>query len=190
MGATAIASPAPQASAAEVAAQVLGASPLGKGLAKKLAAAEQPAKQAAAAPAQTHKKVDVGFSDFEHNLTAQVDTAVKKITASNRWTTEMRTQLSQNMTGTLKESLASSLKPLKLSISKTWMALPQDAQKDEYVTQLRSSFMPVFAEALQSAGSRLSTSLQQIQKLSEETSQLASADLLQKSEHDLEDRLP
>jgi len=181
------------AATATLAEQALAATgSLGKAVAKslvaKVAQAQPSNTQALAAPTQTHQKVDVGFSQFEKNLTDRLDATVKQASTGARWTKSMQAELSKNMTDTLKESIKSSLQPLKLNIAKTWMALPQDSQKDEYVVQLRSSFMSIFADALENAGKHLSRSLEHIDSLSKTTDEMASADLLSKAEQDIADR--
>lgn len=147
----------------------------------------QPAAQTANATPQTHSKVDVGFTDFERNLTAQVDAIVKQIATSGRWTSQMQAQLAKNMTDSVRDSLKATLKPLKFSIGKTWMALPQDAQKDAYVNQLRDSFTGVFAEALLAAEKHLRNSVKHA--AAKQAEKLSQADLLLESEQDLADRL-
>jgi FkbM family methyltransferase len=180
-------------SAADVAEQVLANTALGKELSKSLmapvASSKPPSSDAVAAPAQKHAKVDVGFTDFEHNLTMRVDSAVQKIGGGKLWTSEMRSQLLQNITSATKEAIGSTLKPLKVTIGKTWVALPQDSQKDEYVKQLHASFMPILLDALKAADSHLTESVEQVGSLSKESQPPASAELLGKAEYDIGDRL-
>jgi len=154
-------------SAADVAEQVLAASDLGKGVAGSLLRgiaksvetqanrARQNVTSSATPPMQTHLKVDVGFSDFEKNFTSEIDAAVRQIATSGNWTNKAQSELSKNISDSFTVSLQSALKPLKQNIAKTWMALPQDSQKDEYVSQLRASFVDIFADTLKSASSHL-----------------------------------
>jgi len=106
-----------------------------------------------------HAKLDVGFGDFEHKLTAQVDGQLRNFTASLALTAAALKNLETNVTQNLSASLKDLSKPLKQSIAKTWVALPQDDQKDAYVGQLRSGFESVFASYLETCQRHLELSL-------------------------------
>lgn len=136
------------------------------------------------APVSTQKpsKVDVGFSDFDGNLKGQVEAALRSIPQGSNWTSDMRSEFSKNATDSLKEHLASALKPLKMTIGKTWMALPEDEQKAEYVKQLRASFAPIFVDSLKTAADHMKSSLKRIGSFSDQKTQMAPSDLLAKSE--------
>ncbi|CAK0790261.1 unnamed protein product, partial [Prorocentrum cordatum] len=118
------------------------------------------AAEAAAKKPKVH--LDVGFTDFQNNLTSQVAAQVKQAAASARWSPAQGDVLAANVTKALGDGLSAALKPLKLSIGKTWMALPQDAQKDAYVSQLKSAFLPVFASSARTAESHLRLSLERL----------------------------
>merc|ERR1740116_727483 len=59
----------------------------------------------------------------------------------------------------LHASLQTELKPVKQNIGKTWMVLPQDDQKDQYVQQVRDSFSTTLAECARNMGSHANLSL-------------------------------
>ncbi|CAK0790259.1 unnamed protein product, partial [Prorocentrum cordatum] len=125
-------------------------------------AAAAGAGAAAASKKRPKVHLDVGFTDFQNNLTSQVAAQVKQAAASARWSPAQGDVLAANVTKALGDGLSAALKPLKLSIGKTWMALPQDAQKDAYVSQLKSAFLPVFASSARTAESHLRLSLERL----------------------------
>jgi len=106
-----------------------------------------------------HAKLDVGFGDFEHNLTVQVDAQLRNFTANLALTAAAQTTLETNVNRNLSASIKDLSKPLKKSIGKTWVALPQDDQKDTYVGQLRSGFESIFESYLDTCQRHLSLSL-------------------------------
>lgn len=139
--------------------------------ARAVAPAQPPAQSsattgAAAIASQHHSKLDVGFSDFERNLTSEVVTAIQGMCASDSstWQKENASErLVHNVTETLKTGLKAELAPLKLSIGKTWMALPEASQKDAYVQQLKTAFTSVFASSMRSFHSHLDLSIHRIE---------------------------
>jgi len=106
-----------------------------------------------------HAKLDVGFGDFEHNLTAQVDAQLRNFTANLVFTAAAQKNLESVVNHNLSASINDLSKPLKQSIAKTWVALPQDDQKDTYVGQLRSGFESIFESYLDTCQRHLSLSL-------------------------------
>jgi len=106
-----------------------------------------------------HAKLDVGFGDFEHNLTAMVDVQLKNFIANLALTAATQKNLEEVVTRNLSAKIKDLSKPLKQSIAKTWVALPQDDQKDAYVGQLRSGFQSVFESCLDTCQRHLSLSL-------------------------------
>jgi FkbM family methyltransferase len=165
--------------------KLLDALPISNGIKKALAArgnVESSALQPHKSPAPNqHAQIDVGFSTYEKNLTEQVLAALLEVSNATSWSNDMRAAFSRNVSESLDKSLKASLQPLKMTIGKTWMVLPQDAQKDEYINQLRSSFLPIFTDSLASATTHLSTSLKNIGALSIKKD-LTPTDLLSKSE--------
>jgi len=141
-----------------------------------------------AAPVQ-HKKLDVGFSDFEKNLTEEISAKLLRSASGTAWNDDMKAQFAKNVTDALHESLKVILKPVKQSIGKTWMALPKDSQKDEYVESLKSSFVPVFENSMKTINSHLDMSLKRVEAYSQEKTPLAPTELLEKSEHSVADSL-
>jgi len=106
-----------------------------------------------------HAKLDVGFGDFEHNLTAEVNAQLKNFTANLALKAEVQKTLQEAVDRNLSASIKDLSKPLKQSIAKTWVALPQDDQKDAYVGQLRSGFQSIFESYLSTCQRHLSMSL-------------------------------
>jgi len=96
-----------------------------------------------ASEAPHRAKLDVGFSDFEKNLTASVNASIQKVAKEGNWSNSIRDRLMANATQELSLGLAAVLKPVKQTIGKTWMALPQDDQKDQYVMQIKNAFSSV-----------------------------------------------
>jgi len=141
----------------------------GAGVRRSAAAPKEAAPNASAANATAVVKqkpkvhLDVGFTDFQKNLTAQVAGQVKQAANLAHWSSAEGDALAANVTKALSEGMSLVLKPLKLSIGKTWMALPQDEQKDAYVSQLKSAFLPVFASSARTAESHLRLSLRRIE---------------------------
>merc|ERR1719329_1189883 len=101
----------------------------------------------------------------------------------------MRSKFSKNVTDALKETLKVIMQPLKQSIGKTWMALPKDEQKDEYVDLVKKSFVPVFEKSMETVNSHLELSLERVKEFSSEKSHLNSTELLEKSEFSVGDSL-
>jgi len=149
---------------------------------------EEPPKAAASGPV-THQKLDVGFADFEKNLTAAITKKLSASATGSFWTDNLRAQLNKNVTEALKSSLKVTLQPVKQSIGKTWMALPKDEQKDEYVTTLKSSFVSVFDNSMKAFTSHLDLGLKRLEALSLDKSMKNSTKLLQKAEFTVEDNL-
>merc|ERR1719476_58582 len=81
------------------------------------------------------------------------------------------------------------LKPLKQSIGKTWMALPKDSQKNEYVAALKNAFLPVFTGSQHTFDSHLELSLKRVESYSKQKAALKPVELLAKSEFSIEDSL-
>jgi hypothetical protein len=132
-------------------------------------------------------RLDVGFQDFQQNLTAFVGARVRSAAAGANWSLALQDKLVANVTESLSLSLKETMKPVKVGIGKTWMALPGDAQKDAYVSQLRDSFMPVFANSEKSVGTHLQLSLNRLKKWSGQNG--AQANMLTSSEVDLNEAL-
>jgi len=105
-----------------------------------------------------HAKLDVGFGDFEHNLTEQVDAQLSNFTANLALTAAAQKTLEGAVTRNLSATIKNLSRPLKQSIAKTWVALPQDDQKDTYVGQLRSGFESIFESYLERGQQHLSLS--------------------------------
>jgi len=135
-----------------------------------------------------HKKLDVGFQDFEKNLTEEVSAKLLRTATGTAWNSDMRAKFAKNVTDALKETFRVILKPVKQSIGKTWMALPKDEQKDEYVETLKKSFESVFQKSLQSVDSHLDLTLKRVQTYSESKT-LSASELLEKSEVSVGDSL-
>jgi len=124
----------------------------------------QPANPNTTAAAKKPKvHLDVGFTDFQKNLSAQVADQVKKAAIEAHWTSAEGDALAANVTKALADGMSVALKPLKVSIGKTWMALPQDAQKESFVAQLKNAFIPVFASSARTTESHLRLNLHRIE---------------------------
>mmetsp|Transcript_51935 Transcript_51935/g.140023 ORF Transcript_51935/g.140023 Transcript_51935/m.140023 type:complete len:250 (-) Transcript_51935:101-850(-) len=126
-------------------------------------AAKDAGAKAAAAAKKPKVHLDVGFTDFQQNLTAQVASQVQQAAASAHWPAAQGTALAASVSKALADGMSAVLKPVKLSIGKTWMALPRDEQKAAYVSQLKSAFLPVFASSSRTAESHLRLSLHRLE---------------------------
>jgi len=104
-------------------------------------------------------RLDVGFGDFEKDVVAEVSRCVHGQLKSSEWTEAVRSKLVANVGSMLHAAFAEELKPMKQSIGKTWMALPEDQQKDGFVEQLKSSFADTFSTTVQRVGQHANTSL-------------------------------
>jgi len=132
---------------------------------------------------QQRAKLDVGFADFNKQLMVTLNTELGNATGGHAWTNEMRQQLAANVTERLKAGITKVLAPIKASIGKTWMALPQDDQKNELVTQLKNGFVSVFANSLQTFDSHFKLGLKRVKIMAERKHPaIDSASLLAKSE--------
>jgi hypothetical protein len=117
-------------------------------------AAAQPVKRA---------RLDVGFASFEKNMMQQILVSIQNATVNGHWTPQLQVACKDNVSQALSQGLKSQLASLKQGIGKTWMALPEDEQKNAYVDQLRSSYEPVFKDTLDTIGSHLIRSLKRVQ---------------------------
>lgn len=135
-----------------------------------------------------HQKVDMGFQDFEKNLTKEVSARLLLTAKGAAWTDDIRSKFNKNVTESLHKSLQDTLKPLKMSIGKTWMALPKDSQKDEYVSTLKSAFLEVFQNSMKTIVSHLELSIKRVADFSKDKT-LKPAEVLQKSEVSVADSL-
>jgi hypothetical protein len=155
----------------------------------KTASPAKPAEGSSAQPVQ-HKKLDVGFSAFEENLTTQVSTKLLRAATGTAWNDDLRGKFTKNVTDSVKESFKVLMKPLKQSIGKTWMALPQDEQKDQYVDALKKSFENVFENSMKTVESHLDLSLKRVTGYSsDKTDAMSPSELLEKSELSVADSL-
>lgn len=140
------------------------------------------------AAAGTHLKLDVGFAAFESNLTAMVDADIRNATSGEPWTAPNRDAFVANVTTALAQGLKQRFTPLKKSIGKTWMALPQDEQKDMYISQLKNGFASIFAESLGTIENHMQLGLHRFALLTR-TQHLSPAELLVRSEVGVNDSL-
>jgi|Transcript_39025 hypothetical protein len=145
--------------------------------------------QKAATTSQGHAKLDVGFSEFEKTAVEEVGQKLLRTATGTAWSNDMRAQFEKNVTDAMKETMKSIMKPLKTSIAKTWMALPQDSQKDEYVATLKKSFGPVFESSMHTITSHLDMSLKRIETYSSQKKEFTAEALLKKSETTIADSL-
>lgn len=130
-------------------------------------------------------KLDIGLTDYEHNLTQALVATVRNITPSPSWTEQMRQRLIVNVSGNISATLNARLKPLKQSVGKTWMVLPEDIQKDAYVAQIRSSFGPVLTDSLSTATRKFEIAGRRVQAYNSQRVPLSPDDLLARSEDEL-----
>jgi len=122
----------------------------------------------AEAPAEHRATLDVGFSSFEGNLTGEVTKLLKEAPVTAAWSARARDHLSGSMAEKIRADLKAAIAPVKASIGQTWMALPQDNQKDEYVGQLRAALTPVFATSLKGVSTHLNLAIQRLPKTAPE----------------------
>lgn len=126
-------------------------------------------------------KLDVGFVSFASNLTAMVDVDIRNATSGPPWTAAMRDALVANVTTTVGLGLKQRFAPLKKSIGETWMALPQEEQKDAYILQLKSGFSSIFQSSLVTIENHMKLGLRRFATLSQ-TRDLNSTELVASSE--------
>jgi len=131
-----------------------------------------------AAPAK-RARLDVGFAAFEKDVMGEVSRSIDAHLTSAGWDAALRTQLANGTAALLHGALAVELKPMKQSIAKTWMALPEEKQKDDYVEQLRSSFSSMFTSTLDRVGSHANVSLGRL-VTAEKAKKLDRAELLKR----------
>jgi len=126
-------------------------------------ALRQPQSQGGSAPAKNgtvqRARLDVGFGDFEKKMLAQVGARIRGSDADKEWTKDLQERCAGNVTAELGRGLREQLAPLKQSIGKTWMSLPKDEQKNAYVDQLKSAFLPVLDGYVKTIDGHLNISL-------------------------------
>lgn len=125
------------------------------------------AANATSVPSQ-RARLDLGFGDFEQKLSEKVVLAVKLGLNGSTWTESRRARLSNNITASLKNGIEDALHPLKLSIGKTWVALPEGAQAS-YVNQLRASFASTMDRAMDTVETHIRTSLHRVVSIPEQS---------------------
>eukprot|EP00927_Polykrikos_kofoidii_P052016 TRINITY_DN45784_c0_g1_i1.p1 TRINITY_DN45784_c0_g1~~TRINITY_DN45784_c0_g1_i1.p1 ORF type:complete len:242 (-),score=48.38 TRINITY_DN45784_c0_g1_i1:190-915(-) len=137
---------------------------------------------------QKRARLDVGFGSFEANLSQQIIAEIHNATRKSPWTIQQQDLLVQNVTVALSQTLKAQLAPVKQSIGKTWMALPQDDQKDEYIQQLRSGFASVFEYNVNNIPKHLQLGLRRVE-MAAGSSTTITKDILEKSEAILSENL-
>lgn len=120
---------------------------------------EVPASSVTASPAAPRKKLDVGFGSYEAEVDKLIGNGITMTNIGESWTPKLKTELQNNLTLSLSAGFKAAFKPLKSSIGKTWMSLPKDEQKDAYVDQLKSAFIPVFASSMETLGNHFNRTL-------------------------------
>jgi hypothetical protein len=110
------------------------------------------------APSSHHARLDVGFLSFEKRMLESVKMNLDKATAGAPWTKQVRTACMENATNSLSQGLKSQLRPLKQSIGKTWMALPEEEERNAYVKQLSAAYASDFKDSLETIESHLQRS--------------------------------
>lgn len=143
-----------------------------KAVAKPLAAAVV-AKAVAAKPAAAvtktvavpvkRTKVDVGFASFEKSMMGQILSSISNATAKSQWSKQLQVACKENVTKVLTEGLNLQVKPLKMSIGKTWMSLAEDEEKNNYVATLKSAYDPIFEDIMKTIDDHLQRSLKNLQ---------------------------
>jgi len=116
------------------------------------------APKAPAAPQQKHARLDVGFASFEKTMLDHISKGIQ----SGPWSKDVQEACKVNATSALSQGLKAQLAALKQSIGKTWMSLPEDEQKDAYVSQLRLSYEPTFNDTIGTIETHLSRTLKRI----------------------------
>lgn len=130
--------------------------------AKQSAAVPQKDAAIAATPAPHRARLDVGFASFEKTMLEHVVAKMQAASANAHWTSQVQAACKDNVTKSLSQGLKSQLAALKQSIGKTWMALPEDDQKNAYVEQLKSAYEPVFSDAVSTIDSHLNRTLSHV----------------------------
>lgn len=138
---------------------------------------------------QKRAQLDVGFRDFESNLESEVNASIMSITNSSAWTGDMRDALKSHIADAVNTELKAALKPLKMSIGKTWMALPEDEQKEAYVSQLKSGFAPIISSGMHTILSHLKLSLNRVERFGGSDTQLSKDEILKRSEATIQEGL-
>lgn len=134
------------------------------------------------APTQHRARLDVGFASFEKSMLEKIAVNLQKGADSLNWTAELQSKCKDNVTQELSKGLKSQLAELKQSIGKTWMALPEDDQKNAYVDQLKSAFEPNFQDAVNTIDSHLQRSLKHLQTVSHFSKKKSGDQLLEQCE--------
>jgi len=116
-----------------------------------------------APPAQHRARLDVGFASFKKSMMDRILLSIRNATESSHWDSKLQLACKDNVSQALSQGLKAQLAALKQSIGKTWMSLPEDEQKDAYVSQLRASYEPVFSDTVATIDSHLQRSLKHLQ---------------------------
>lgn len=133
-------------------------------------------------------KLDVGFTAFEKDINQTVESGVKAALKNEQWTTELQEKLIENITSTMCEKFRAGLKPIKQSIGKTWMALPED-QQDDYVNRIKESFASDWSGGKSTLFSHFTIGLRRVDDYSKLENKLSPEKLLKSSESTLLDSL-
>lgn len=151
--------------------------------------APKAATPASAGSSGNHSKLDFGFTTFEQNLTDELTASIQQSTKGKKLSSAQQEQLIKNITTSLSQNLKSLLQPLKQTIGKTWMALPQDEQKDEFVSQLRTAFQPVFQSNMKTVTTHFNLGLRRVESYVDAAASGSADEALQKSEVTLAESL-
>eukprot|EP00929_Paragymnodinium_shiwhaense_P002565 TRINITY_DN102854_c0_g1_i1.p1 TRINITY_DN102854_c0_g1~~TRINITY_DN102854_c0_g1_i1.p1 ORF type:complete len:277 (+),score=104.73 TRINITY_DN102854_c0_g1_i1:70-900(+) len=157
--------------------------------APKPTAAPKATSAASSSSSGNHSKLDFGFTVFEKNLTDEVSANIHKSLKGKKLSDAQQEQLVHNVTASISDNLKSLLTPLKQTIGKTWMALPQDEQRDEFVNQLKTAFQPVFRDNLRMVSTHFGLGLRRVEGFVGSDSALSADEAVQKSETALSEAL-
>lgn len=120
------------------------------------------AKAVAPSPVK-RTKVDVGFASFEKNMMDQVLASISNATQKSQWTKQLQVACRENVTKVLTDGLNLQVKPLKMSIGKTWMSLAEDEEKNNYVATLKEAYDPIFHDIMGTIDDHMKRSLKNLQ---------------------------
>jgi len=108
-------------------------------------------------------KVDVGFASFEKSMTAQLLSSISNATDKSKWTKQLQDACREKVSKMLTEGLNLQVKPLKMSIGKTWMSLAEDEEKNNYVATLKEAYDPIFHDIMGTIDDHMQRSLKNLQ---------------------------
>lgn len=103
---------------------------------------------------QHRVKVDVGFAQFQQQLFHDLDQQIRE-SVKGQLNGSLIDLFVANFTSVVKAGMNVQFAKIKKQIGSTWMALPEDEQKNTFVHDAKAALSPVFANSMSNVKSHI-----------------------------------